>query len=735
VLHDHGAAVANMVKTSADRSLAFLKSMQGVRTIWVSSTVTPDNPEFLRDASGNWTGTYTMPDNLLNFGLPYTPVLLTGPLWFPLIAGSEVTFQGFVDVPFASLEGFAGIRYLNGDPAQGIDPSTAYAADGNWGTYYVIVACNGATQARVRVASNRFWTVVLPNPPSGTGWTFQLVTYHTAADDAADTNRQLLGNPWDQQTRGGDIRTFWTAHYTPPAAQLFLNVTDVPNPVGDGTFITTGDIDPTQFTPTPGCHYRVLVTEEVDVEYAQMILDVVGYHFTGTRDFPFTGKMKLRLIEFSDASNAPLRHVPPVWDQDNAAAASAFIDLRMEYYSIAGFIPGFPGASQPARLDHTWSLPHVTNTIGRVQLVDLNTKRVLGQHTMSSGLARSYNVPAAEAGQTTSNIYYDGFLDTCFLYDQAVILIAYIQQGEWTAAQHIIDGLLLVQNEGGSWPFAANQFILTGDNYTLLRTGAIAWVIYALLIADQPEFRGHWSERTNTAATDGLKFLIWNYLNTINLLKGGLDQNGLTPWWSTEHNIDAWWCLDLADRLYGSADFNWRYYADGIKSSLLTYGWDTPDGVFWQGGGHEDDTVNDGSHAFDMHSWGAVILEKWGLTTYRDSCLARGWAKYYCTDNTYHLSGFTTFIPEDGYPPETVLSPWCEGSFGMVVALRNSQPKRAFGLLATMARGQLADGSYRYTLQRDPVEPIETFPCGIGPAWNIVALSGIETPNKRIIWT
>jgi len=731
--HNSIAAVAELVNASAARSLAFVKSMQAGRDVWVSSQLTPDDPMFLRTSAGTWTGRYTMPDNTLNAGLPDTPILLQGPLWFPIIAGQEVTFTGFVNAPFASMDGFAGIRYINNDPSQGVDPSSAYNENEtaqNWGTYYVVGTCGGVTQFRARIGPNRSWVAVVENPPSGAGWTFQVVTYNTAADDAADSNRRLIGNPWEQFNRSGDIRAYWNHPYT-PAAPVFLNVS-----IELGATVTvSGDIDPTQYTPVAGNHYRVILTEEVDVEYIQMMMDVAGNHFAGSLEDTVTGKLKLRLIEVSDSTHAPLRQVGPIWDQDNAADATAYPDMRAEYYSIDTGIPGFPTLKQPAKRDQTWSLAHTQNTIGRVRLVDLNTQRIFGEHTMPSGLARSYNVPAAEAGQSTSSIYYDGFLDTCFLYDQAVMLIALIQQGEWTAAQELIDALLLVQNDGGSYPFAVSQFILTSNNYTLLRTGAIAWVIYALLVADQPEYRGRWTTRTDAAATAGIVFIIDNYLNSIGLFKGGQDIGGaLTPWWSTEHNIDFWWCLDLADELYGSAAFNYRWYADGIKAGLLTYGWDSADGIFWQGGGHTVDTQNDGAHAFDMHSWGAVILEKWGQPADRDTAIARGYAKYYVTDDSYHLSGFTTFIPEDGYPPETVESPWCEGTFGMVVALRNSDPKRALGLIATMARGQLPDGSYRYTLQRDPVEPIETFPCLIGAAWNVIALSGTETPNPRILW-
>jgi hypothetical protein len=727
------ASVAAMVKASADRSLAFAKGMQTPRAVYPSSSLTPNDPAFLRPSAGTWAGTWTMPDNTINAGLLDTPVMLQGPVWFPIIAGQEVTFTGLVDAPWGSLEGFAGIRYIGGDPANGIDPASAYNGNetaNNWGTYYVIGSRGGATQFRARVAANRSWSAVVAAPPAGTGWSFQLATYNTQADDAADTNRRLIGNPWNQTDHGGDIRRYWNGRYWAPAAPLFLNVSNVPSGPHN---LLSGDLDPARWTPVAGCHYRVILTEEQDVEYVQLMADVVGNHFEVPHDLTFTGTLTLRLIEIGDTSHAPIRAIGPAWNQANAADASAFPDLRVEYFSIDTTIPSFPTRTQAAKRDLSWSVAHTQNTVGRVRLVDMNTRKVLGEHSMRTGLARSYNVPASDFGQTTTGVYYDTFLDACALYDQAVMLIALLQQGEWAAAQSLIDALLLTQNDGGSFPFAKNQFIMGGNDYSLLRTGAIAWVVYALLIADQPAYRGRWTTRTTTAATDALKWIVYNTLNSIGLFKGGIDPSGTTPWWSTEHNIDCWWCLDLADTLYGSVDFNWRWYADGVKAGLLSYGWDLVDGIFWQGGGHTVDTDNDGSHALDMHSWGGVLLEKWGRPADRDTAIARAYAKYYVTDSDVHLSGFCTFIPEDGYPG-VVMSPWCEGSFGMVLALRNADPKRANGLIATMARGQLPDGSYKYTLKRDPTQPIETFPCLIGAAWNVLALSGIETPNSRVIW-
>src|SRR5476649_293248 len=90
-----------------------------------------------------------------------------------------------------------------------------------------------------------------------------------------------------------------------------------------------------------------------------------------------------------------------------------------------------------------------------------------------------------------------------------------------------------------------------------------------------------------------------------------LDPDYVVPWWSTEHNIDAWWCFDLAADLYGDAGY--RAAADRIKAALETDGWNEARGIFWQGGiyaaGHN---TPDGQHALDMMSWGGFVLNRWG---------------------------------------------------------------------------------------------------------------------------
>ncbi len=661
---------------------------------------------------------------------------MKGPLYFPIIFGSPVTFQGTVDLPFISMNGPAGVRLIDDRECPGNvkpDPDTQYAEGGkNWGSFFVVGNVDGVNQFIARVMDNATFEGFVVSPPKGS-WSFQLITYATAADALADVNRIAIGHPWLEAERPGDVRQYYAVHYA-PRAPIFSNVV---LRAADGNSIITGTLG--TFTSNPSSAYRILVTSESDVEYAWALEQAGEGSFSITRPRPFGGKIKLRLVELQNGCARSV--VGQVWAEENAADRGAWPDLRIEYRSITTVIPSSPTSVVPANRDGAWSVTLVPSGIGRVSLVDVGTKRIYGEHTMSSGLLRSFNVPAADAGQTTDEVYYEGFNDCCFLYDQAVALIGFIQLGDRDAARRMVDILLVVQNPDGGYPFANHQSIPFEHNTGFIRTGAVAWVCYALLIADKPEFRGWFTQRTANAAKRCLEHLL-TYKNSLGLLNGGkgryigsvLHPDFIIPWWSTEHNIDAWWCFALAAELYGDASY--RMIADTIRAELETTGWNGTNRIFWQGGivtnGHNSP---DGQHALDVMSWGGVLLDRWGKSELTAGAIARMRRLYFVIDQESGLSGFTTFVPADGYPLGTVVSPWYEGSFGVVIVIRTLDPQQANDLMATLVKAQNSDGSYPYAVRADPINQIHAFPCAIAAAWNVLAYSGAGTPYSRILWT
>lgn|GEM_PF-2121673 len=687
-----------------------------------------------RTSSGLWKGAYTLPAGPNS--PPYTPVSVTGPLHFPIVSGRPVTFQGTVDLPFISLYGPVGVRLLDDEehPGQFIpDPGTRFADGGkNWGSFFVAGSVNGMVQFVARVMGNATFDAFVVSPPRGS-WSFQLISYANAADALADTNRNPIGHPWLESERPGDVRQYRTVGYV-PRAPIFSNVTlrSV-----EGNSIIAGTLG--AFDVNGSFAYKILVTTESDVEYAWALEDATAGPFTLSKPRAFDGRIKLRLVELENG--CARRVVGQVWAEENAAVHSAWPDLRIEYRCITNSIPASATSMVPANRDGTWSVTLAPPGIGRVSLVDVGTRRIYGEYTMPSGLLRSFNVPAADAGQTTDEVYYDAFNDTCFLYDQAIALIAFLQLGERDAARRLVDALLVVQNPDGSFPFANHQSVPFEHNSGFIRIGAVAWVCYALLLADKPAFRGWFAQGTDRAAKRCLDYLL-TYRNSLGLLNGGkgryvgtvLHPDFIVPWWSTEHNIDAWWCFELAHELYGDARY--RAYADKIRTGLETAGWHAPRGIFWQGGTATDGRNEpDGQHALDVMSWGGVLLGKWGRPEVHAAAIERMFRLYHVTDQPTGLSGFTTFTPADGYPLGTVLTPWYEGSFGVVIAVRTLSSARANDLMAELVKAQNSDGSYPYALRADPINEIQTFPCMVGAAWNVLAYSGAGTPHHRIFWT
>ena len=705
------------VHDSIGKAKAFLLAQQATRTVFKSSTLIPDDLCIDRTVAGIWTGTFATPP--APDALPYAPILLKGPLFFPIIAGSPVVFNGVVDIPFASMDDFAG-----------------NLADGatNWGSYFVVGSVSGQTQFITKILANATWMAKMADPPSGS-WSFQLITFADSPTAEADMNWIPVGNPWLETERPGDVRDYYAIGYS-AGTPLFTDVA-----LHDASpCVITGKLS--AFGGTPGFTYKILATSETDVEYAWALADAVSGAFAISKDYPFGGKIKLRLVELDNGR--AVRVVGQVWVEENAAAVAVYPDVRVEYRSITSTIPSAPNSIAPARLDGTWSAALVQHGISRVSLVDVNTKRIFGEYTMPSGLIRSFNVPAADAGQSTKSVYYDSFNDTCFLYDQAVVLIACLQLGERKAAVQLVDALLVVQNPDGSYPFANNQSVLFEHDSSFIRIGAVAWVCYALLLADQPQYRDWFSNKTTDAAKACLAYIL-SYRNALGLVQGGkgryldgvLDRSYVVPWWSSEHNFDTWWCLDLADTLYGSDDLDYRSAANTIKASLETdkVGWDAASGIFWQGGTVANAAnTPDGMHALDMMSWGGVLLDKWGRASDTAAAIARMYTHYYVVDETTGLSGFATFVPLDGYSEDTILTPWYEGSFGAACAIRTQDPPHANGLMAALVRAQRPDGSYPYAVQIDSVNDIHTFPCLIAAAWNIVAFSGLGTPYNRVLW-
>ncbi|HWL29625.1 MAG TPA: hypothetical protein VNQ97_12030, partial [Burkholderiaceae bacterium] len=131
-----------------------------------------------------------------------------------------MTFQGTVDLPFISLYGPDGARLVDDKEHSGNlkpDPGTQFADGGkNWGSFFVVGSVGGVKQFIARVIGNATFDAFVVSPPKGS-WSFQLITYVTAADALADANRISIGHPWLEAERPGDVRQYYAVGYAPRA--------------------------------------------------------------------------------------------------------------------------------------------------------------------------------------------------------------------------------------------------------------------------------------------------------------------------------------------------------------------------------------------------------------------------------------------------------------------------------------------------------------------------------------
>ena len=360
------------VRRSVARARSFLLQQAATRTPFRSSLLVPDDPALDRRTGGRWTGTYTLPS--ASMAVRDTPILLRGPLCFPIEAGRPVTFHGSVDTPFVSMEGM----------------------DGAWPSYFVLGSVGGVRQFAAKVEPNGSFTACLVSAPAGQ-WCFQLVAYATPGDAEAGRNSVVVGHPWREAERPGDVRDHYGWAYR-RASPLFSAVALSQS---HGRCAIDGALAP--FTAEAAFSYAILVTGESDVEYAWAAVPATPGAFRIERERPYGGRIRLRLVELEHG--CARRVIGPVWAEENAAVgAVAWPDLRIEYRAIGERISACPTAAVPARKDGRWEVELKPSSVGRVSLVDVGCKRVYGEYTMASGLLRSFNVPAADAGQllTTS---------------------------------------------------------------------------------------------------------------------------------------------------------------------------------------------------------------------------------------------------------------------------------------------------------------------------------------------
>ena len=200
-----------------------------------------------------------------------------------------------------------------------------------------------------------------------------------------------------------------------------------------------------------------------------------------------------------------------------------------------------------------------------------------------------------------------------YLYDAALALIVAAKSGNTTLGNRIVDSIATsITNTDaglgttGACPFSNDVYDLTQGDLTVVRSGAAAWVGYALLV---------YYETTAYAAALTQAEKIATYLLTLQiaagtpndfragLIRGGQDSAVEKTWISVEHNVD---CYYFFKRLHSvTATASYATTMSEIKAGLLTNCYDSTLGRFIQG---TESTNKDYAEALDCYSWAGCFL-------------------------------------------------------------------------------------------------------------------------------
>ncbi len=175
----------------------------------------------------------------------------------------------------------------------------------------------------------------------------------------------------------------------------------------------------------------------------------------------------------------------------------------------------------------------------------------LGPIAIGSKAVLSYPDPERFAGADAG---FAQLSHRTFVYDQALALLWATQRGDRTLARGLAQTLEALQNQDGSWGFS---FSAQGDGYYnagYVRTGAVAWCLYALAVYQQ---RGD-DPAALAVLHKGLNWLLLQVDSDTDLVLAGRGRwrNGahFEPDWpaefaATEHQIDAWFALMAAAKV------------------------------------------------------------------------------------------------------------------------------------------------------------------------------------------
>lgn len=162
-----------------------------------------------------------------------------------------------------------------------------------------------------------------------------------------------------------------------------------------------------------------------------------------------------------------------------------------------------------------------------------------------------------------------------YTYDNALYALWMTAERDQAAAAAVLQTLVALQRDDGAWGFSFDARLGNFYNGGYVRTGVVAWVVYALA-----RYQAHFKDPRFAAATEkGARWLSGRYDAKLGLLRGGfgkwLDDGArfepgyIADWASTEHNVDAFFAFRELERAGLSGGRSSVELADTISTRLF----------------------------------------------------------------------------------------------------------------------------------------------------------------------
>lgn len=349
--------------------------------------------------------------------------------------------------------------------------------------------------------------------------------------------------------------------------------------------------------------------------------------------------------------------------------------------------------------------------------------------------------PWPELGNNLVHSFEGGQLaSVTFLYDQALSVMSALAMNDLTEAQKFVQGMCLAQTSGGAndGAFLDNVTTTTGlpDEFRY-RTGIHAVCTDSLL--NYIGYLSAGSEKTELTSR-AVRALSWMETrrvtegDLVNLYRGGMgdlvsdvfDASFEILWCSTEHNIDAWYCLIDAAKVLD--DFSYQLKANNLRSAMLSFLWDSANNRFYQGR-HPDGSA-DTADPLDTNSWGSTWLTSVGESAKAVQALVN------CdnfSESDLGATGYTNWYAQPAFPSPTTLV-WFEGTCGVAIAqYKAGQASLAEQTLQGIIGIQAVDGSFTYSTRNAPSQDMNDSPSVASTASFVLAArllnDGIAAPG------